>query len=303
MILLSIGYSRNNRDIYDRFKELCAFFKEKDISIAIAESDISNMHYIKCILKDTEKDIKAFDSSRDMFYSYSANVIYDYICKEYVSELLDKLLKENYSYVGEQEIDELKERCISVIAGTGIFSTEGLFYSINCKNNMLKKLVEYFQESNEMILDGFITFRLRDINHELNMILEKIVEDYIIEKEYSEFIKLLKYFVDIQESRYETVNIIINESGDFIIEDEKFTNITEEFFEDFNIDNIKGEINKNDVLVSALITCAPKKIVVHGLSNLKDKEVMDTIKNIFMERITFCTGCERCNSINTLTRG
>lgn len=302
MILLSIGYSRDNRDIYDRFKELCGFFKDKSVSIALAENDISNMHYLKCILKDTEKDLNAFDSVREMFYSYSSNIIYDYICVEYISDLLDKLLKENYNYLTMPDIDEIKHRTLSVIAGTGIFSTEGLFYSINCKNTMLKKISDYLQESSEIIMDGFVTFRLRDINDELNRIVEKIVEDYVIEKEYSEFIKLLKYFVEIQESRYDTINIIVDEKGEYTVEDEQFLNITKEFFEDFNIDNIKGDINKNDILVSALITCAPKKVVVHGAANLKDKEVMDTIKNIFNEKMIFCTGCERCKNIDSLTK-
>lgn len=302
MILLSIGYSRDNRDIYDRFKELCGFFKDKRVSMALAESDIGNMHYLKCILKDTEKDINAFETTREMFYSYSSNIIYDYICVEYVSDLLDKLLKENYNYLDMSEIDEIKHRALAIISGNGIFSTEGLFYSINCKNTMLKKISDYLQESSEIIMDGFVTFRLRDISNELNRILEKIVEDYVIEKEYSEFIKLLKYFVEIQESRYDIINIIVDEKGEYIVEDEKFLNITNEFFEDFNVDNIKGDINRNDILVSALITCAPKKVVFHGAQNLKDKEVMDTIKNIFNEKMIFCTGCERCKNIDSITK-
>lgn len=302
MILLSIGYSKNNRDIYDRFKDLCSFFKDRDINIAMVESDIGNMHYLKCILKDAEKDIKAFDDLREMFYSYSSNIIYEFISKEYIADLLGKLLKDNYNYLNYPDIEEIDKRCMSVISGTGMFSTEGLLYSITCKNNMVKRIGEYLQESSEMILDGFITFRMKDINSELNKITEKVVEDYIIEKEYSEFIKLLKYFVEIQESKYETINIIIDSKGQILVNDEKYHDITLEFFEDFNTDNIKGEINKNDILISALITCAPKKIIIHGIGNMKDIEVMDTIKNIFSDKITFCGGCEVCKNITTVTK-
>lgn len=302
MILLSVGYSKKNRDIYDKLKELCKFFKDKDINIAMAESDVGNMHYVKCILKDTENDIKLFDDCRELFYSYSSNAIYDFISTEYITELLEKLLKENYSYLSFNDLGEIRQRCIEVVAGNGIFSTQGLLYSINCKNNIIKKIDEYLQESIEIILDGFITFRLKDLNEELTGLVEKIIEEYVIEKEYSEFIKLLKYFVDIQESRYDVVNIIINSDGDYVIEDGSLNNITDDFFTDFNIDNIKGEVNKHDILVSALITCAPKKIVVHGMVNVQNQEVMDTIKNIFMEKLSFCAGCDICQSIISLKK-
>jgi putative sporulation protein YtxC len=302
LILLSIGYSKKNRDIYDKLKELCKFFKDKEVNIAIAESDIGNMHYVKCILKDTENDIKLFDEFRDLYYSYSSNVIYDFISSEYVTELLEKLLKENYNYLSYNDLVEIKQRCMSVITGTGLFSTQGLLYSINCKNNIIKKIDEYLQESNEIILDGFITFRLKDLNEELNNIVEKIIEEYVVEREYSEFIKLLKYFVEIQESRFETINIFITQNGDYRIEDENYKDVTEEFFADFNVETIKGDVNKHDILVSALITCAPNKIVIHGIANAQNQEVIETIKNIFLEKMTFCTGCEKCNSILTLTK-
>lgn len=302
MILLSVGYSKKNRDIYDKFKELCKFFKDKEINIAMAESDVGNMHYLKCILKDTENDIKLFDNCRELFYSYCSNAIYDFISTEYITELLEKLLMENYNYLSCNDLGVIKQRCIEIVAGSGIFSTQGLLYSINCKNNIIKKIDEYLQESIEIILDGFITFRLKDLNEELTGLVEKTIEDYVIEKEYSEFIKLLKYFVDIQESKYDIVNVIINPSGDYVIEDGNLNNITEEFFADFNIDNIKGEVNKHDILVSALITCAPNRIIVHGMINAQNQEVMETIKNIFMDRLTFCTGCDTCQSIITLTK-
>ena len=40
----------------------------------------------------------------------------------------------------------------------------------------------------------------------------------MIEKEYKEFIKLLKYFVDIQESKIEKINIYIK-GGGYVLKD------------------------------------------------------------------------------------
>lgn len=297
MILLSIGYSKNNNTLYDKFKELCDYMKAKGSNIAISESDIGKMHYLKCILKDTEKDINNFENCRELFYSYCANIIYSFISVEYEAEVVEKLLKDNYNYLDPADYSEIRNRCLSVISGSGMFTTQGLMFNIGRRNNILKKIDEFLSESAEMILDGFITFRLRDTNNELSEVIEKITEDYVMEKEYSEFIRLLKYFVEIQECRYEEVNIYILADGEFKIEDNLFNDITESFFEDFCSESIEGEINKHDMLISALITNAPKKITVHGVENDKIDELIETIKSIFLERISICTGCERCNKI------
>ncbi|EYE89481.1 hypothetical protein Q428_02170 [Fervidicella metallireducens AeB] len=298
MILLSVGYSKNNRDIYVSLNELCKFFRDKNINMAIAENDVGGMHYIKCILKDTEKDIKSFEECRELYYIYCANIIYDFLIREYEVENLEKLISENYEYLDAKDLEEIKSRCISVIMGNGIFTAQDLILSINRKNNILKKIEEYLQESSEIILDGFITFRLREFNSDLQNIIEQVVDEYIAEREYSEFIKLLKYFVDIQESKFESLNIYILNGGDYRIEDDNCNDITKEMFEDFNIENIKGEINKHDLLISSLITSAPKKITIHGIENSQNQEVLDTLKNIFSDKIIYCSGCDRCKNKN-----
>ncbi|TDT61050.1 putative sporulation protein YtxC [Fonticella tunisiensis] len=298
MILLSIGYSKSSGDIYDRLVDLCKFFKDKGINIAIAESDVGEMHYIKCILKDTEKDITSFENCRDMFYSYASSIVYDLISREYEKEIFDKILKDNYGYLSEVDLGEIENRCMAVINGTGTLTTaEGLLLSINRRNSILKKIEEFLQESSEIILDGFVRFRMKEINRELTNIIDRVVEEFVIEKEYSEFIKLLKYFVEIQESKYDSLDIIINSSGDYIVEDSKSGDITKEFFEDFNVDSIKGDVNKHDILISALITNAPARIVFHGIENAQSQETIDTVKSIFGEKITYCTGCEKCKKL------
>jgi putative sporulation protein YtxC len=297
LILLSIGYSKNNNSLYDKFKELCDYIRGKGSNIAIVENDIGNMHYLKCILKDTEKDINNFENCREIFYSYSSNIIYSFISMEYETELVEKLLKDNYNYLDPQDYSEIRNRCMSVISGSGMFTTQGLMFNIGRRNNILKKIDEFLAESAEMILDGFITFRLREANHELNEVIEKITEDYVMEKEYSEFIRLLKYFVDIQESKYEEINIVILANGEFKVEDNDNKDITDSFFEDFSSESLEGDINKHDMLISALITNAPKKIIIHGIENDSINELIETIKSIFLDRITICTGCERCNAV------
>jgi putative sporulation protein YtxC len=299
LILLSIGYSKKNNSLYDKFKELCDYLKTKGVNIGIAESDIGNMHYLKCILRDLEKDISNFENCREIFYSYSANILYSFMSVEYETDLVDKLLKENYTYLDPGDFSEIRNRCLSIISGSGIFTTQGLMFNVGRRNNILKKIDEFLTESSEMILDGFVTFRLKDSNEQLNEVIEKVTEDYVLEKEYSEFIRLLKYFVEIQECKYEEINIFIIADGNVKIEDKDSKDISNEFYEDFCMDNMEGQVSKHDMLISALITNAPQKIIIHGsnFDNESVTELVDTIRSIFVDKITICSGCERCELI------
>ena len=51
----------------------------------------------------------------------------------------------------------------------------------------------------------------KDIIDEIEMAIEMSVDDFIIQKEYNEFIDLLRYFVELQEPRIDLVNVIKKE--------------------------------------------------------------------------------------------
>ena len=51
---------------------------------------------------------------------------------------------------------------------------------------------------------------MKELRSDIEEIIDKVIEGYMVEKEYKEFIKLLKYFVDIQESKIDLINIVID---------------------------------------------------------------------------------------------
>lgn len=299
MLLLSVGFNKEGNELYDRFNELCMYLKGNDVNIALVESDVGEYHYIKFILKDSEKDIRNFENYRDLFISYAADIIYDYIIKNYEFEILNKLIRENCTYFTEDDINKIKDKCMAFISGTGILSVDDVINSMRHRNTIYRKVEEFLQESDEIIIDGFVNFRLRFIKEEVNEILERMIDEYIIEKEYDEFIKLLRYFVDIQESKYEVLNIFVDLNGEYILKDDSLNNITKDLFSDFETFNSNGDTTIDDILLSVIVTCAPKRIVIHSVENCKNKEIIETIKNIFIDRTYFCDSCEECNIIKS----
>ena len=43
-----------------------------------------------------------------------------------------------------------------------------------------------------------------------------------------------------------------------------------------------------DILISGLITSAPKNINIYGKENCTNKEFLDTIENVFGDKVVFC---------------
>jgi len=115
-----------------------------------------------------------------------------------------------------------------------------------------------------------------------------------MEREYREFIRLLRYFVDIQEPKFNAVHIIAGYDNKYVLLDENKNEITNECLQEFVNDIPEGEINYDDLLVSSLITMAPRKLVIHGAKSFRNKELLETIKNVFWGKVVICSECELC---------
>ncbi|MBM6839415.1 putative sporulation protein YtxC, partial [Clostridium saudiense] len=130
-----------------------------------------------------------------------------------------EFLMENYFFLKQEEILEVEDIIMSVLKGEATVNDDRMIYCLNKVNSIIEKIKECLEENEEINIQGFITFRMKELRQGIEDIIEKVVEEYMVEKEYKEFVKLLKYFVDIQESRIDEINIFIQDGGGYIIKD------------------------------------------------------------------------------------
>lgn len=99
------------------------------------------------------------------------------------------------------------------------------------------------------------------------------LEEELINKEYKEFVQLLQYFLETQIPRCEVLKVKISNNS-FVIYDNQ----------NQKIDNTMeyNEFDYDDVLISNLISFAPKKIEIIQCDN---KKVLNTIKDIFIDKV------------------
>ena len=60
--------------------------------------------------------------------------------------------------------------------------------------------------------------------------------------------------------------------------------ISDQWISDLSED-YDGIIKEEDLLISFLISAAPKQIIIHNIAEIKNKELLDTITQVFSGRV------------------
>lgn len=293
MQFLCIEAGENSEDIKDYInKELNKF----NIDYLIEEIiNSEGRTTIKCKFDLSKIDIVRQSEILNEIKVGFSSALTDYIIKEYEEKLIFRIINSNYCYFNSMEKREILQNAICTIKNNGKNFLNSLF-QIRRRNIIIRKLIDYYQGANSLILDGFVNFRLKEYMKDLEEIVDKAVDDFLMEREYKEFIRLLRYFVDIQEPKFNTIHVIAGYDDKYILLNENKREITNECIQEFMNDISNEEINYDDLLVSSLITMAPREIIIHRAKNFRNKELLETIKNVFWEKAFVCSNCELCIS-------
>ena len=293
MQFLCIGVNGSADTVMQHITSELRQLKNKKINYSINEINSEGSTSIICTVNDgrfyREKSIESYK----VLKRYISNALADYIIRQYEEKLLIRIINGNYCYFNSMEKKEILGKALNIIRNDDKTFFNSLF-QIRRRNVIIRRLMDYFDNSNSIILDGFVNFRLKEYIKDLEEIVDKAVDDFLMDREYKEFIRLLRYFVDIQEPKIDTVHVIVNYDNKYTILDDTKKEITNECIQEYVNEIAEGEINYDDLLVSSLITFAPRKIIIHCSGQFRNKELLETIKNVFAGRVSICQGCDLC---------
>lgn len=294
VLLKCIVFNSDNENVIDGLKQIKNSLEVKNINIGIAESIVNETHFVKVFCSDDEFN----DRVKQKFNLYLSIVFYKIIAVEFYNNNLIEFLKDNYFFLKDYEIRDIKNLCLDAFMCEGKIEDETKIYCINRKNSIIEKIEQCLQENEDINIKGLIRFRTNEMKSDFFSIVDKVIEKYMVEKEYTEFIKLLKYFVEIQECKMEEVNILIKENGEYLLQDDCGRDIMQQMMIEMSDPRYADIVNMDDVIISGLITLSPRRIVIHCSENCKNKELIETIKSVFEGRVSFCNCCEFCDIYN-----
>ena len=262
----------NNKEILVYLLEELEYFELPNTYV----SCLNFRFYNNIIIHYVGKHIETFLKKISTLLAYTVIDFYEPL-------IIKNLINSNYFYFSLEERQEIYNQCVSNID----FSA-----SILSLNIISDSFFEYFSNNKYIILDGFVNFKLKEYTKQLDSMVDLNVNKFIVDREYTEFINLLKgyiqaspYGTDVLHLVYKNHEAILLDANKSIIQ---FNNdlINKKYFSDITF-------SSNDFALNSLLTLLPKKLYIHLLC--EEDDFINTLKLVFDNRIFVCTDCDLCN--------
>ncbi len=253
--------------------------------------DFENLVYSQNEFKVYQNVIVHYRGDQDTkFAEFLSNLIEEIVFKFYEEKIIKQLLNYNYFYFDEFEKTKILDNCKQMIE-------EEKKTKMQDKKIIKKEIVQYILEHNSMVLDGFIYFRLQKYFSYLDKIVDGSVNQFVIEKEYTEFISLLRIYVESRMPEYELLHLIYYNGESILLDDDKnVVSVSDNIYNAKYLSDIS--FSSNDFALNTLLTLLPAKIEIHLID--EEDEFINTIKLIFEDKVSICKECNICKTYRLL---
>lgn len=254
--------------------------------------DFDDIHFINRKFKIYENIIVHYTGEKECeFVNILSNIICDCILLFFEPVLIKRSINLNYFYFDNFEKKLIEENCYAYI-------TSGEDDSLKFrKDEVWNSISKYILENKSMILDGFVNFRLDEYLNTIDDIVDYSVNKYVIEKEYNEFINLLKLYIDSKETETDLVHLVYTNGDSMLLDNNRnIISLNDNIFNAKYLSDIS--FSSNDYALNALLTLLPKRIEVHIIGY--EDEFINTLKLVFGSRVFICRDCNLCRTYKIL---
>ena len=293
MKLISLGLSDSIDDVRAKLQQDCNLFQREGYQIVIDQLQAGKYTFLNCSILEGEISFRNYERIKNLLKLYVAQILADLVVHREEQNVLRRMIRFGYDYLSLEEQEEVLVKAMSILAETDPEARE--YHLPIRRSRVFSRILEYLDMHNELVLDGFIRFRLKDYGQVLNRVVEKAVDNYMSDIEYQEFVKVLRYFVNVQEPRTGEVHVVVDRSANISIFNSEGQALSEANGEHF-VAQSADDSNGQDLLMSALITIVPCVIMFHFYDRKTNASLVNTVKDVFDDRVIVCEGCHICNA-------
>ena len=268
-------------------KSICIKTNNKqNISYIINELDnlkIDNVYFSCKKFKNFVNIIVHYKGRAPFFFITSLSKILTYLVLDiYENLLIKKIIEMEYFYFSLPEQNSIYSICIDTL---------NFESSLDRFEVIQTSFYNYLIDNKSINLKGFIDFRLFEYVKYLDNIVDICVNKFIIDKEYLEFVNLLKGYVFSSKSNIEIAHLVYKNRESFLLDANKnIIPINKNAFDRHFISDIS--FSSNDYTLNKLLTLLPNNLFVHLID--KKDEFINTLELIFGKRLRICNGCDIC---------
>ena len=273
-------------------KSFCIKTNNKNIInyllVHLENIDIDNVYISNKEFKIYENVIVHYSGNNiSEFYNRLSDILTNCIILFYENNILKDILNMNYFYFSRNENNCILDNCISFLNDTNNIET-----NIR-REHIYIACLKYINENKSFVLDGFINFRLKEYMKTLDYVVDTCVNKFLVEREYSEFINLLKLYIDSKNSQTDIVHLIYCNGESILIDEERnLISIKDNIFNAKYLSDIT--FSSNDYTLNTLLSILPKRIIIHEID--VEDEFINTLKLIFDNRVSICNHCSICTT-------
>ena len=224
-----------------------------------------------------------------LFLEKISSILSLLVIDELEETFINKIILEHYFYFDCNERKDILNLCFDIMSNdfSDIFDKKfKLLYNV---------FYNFLLDNKSLYLQGFTNFRLKSYFKVLDDIVAEAVNCFVVEKEYLEFVSLLKLYINSQDSSCNLVHLIYtsNEEESIILDENKeIINISHDNLNAKYLSDIS--FSANDYTLNTLLTLLPKEIYIHLIDDYID-DFINTLITIFENRVHLCTDCNICN--------
>ncbi len=273
----SLCIKTNNKNIleylqneFSSFNMLNTFYSQKQFK-----------HYQNIIIHYTGID-------KELFYTKLATILSYLVIDYFETDIIKQILNSNYFYFEKSEFNTILNLCEENLCDSSEFTLP------NRQLLLFDIFYKYISTHHSIVLSGFINFRLSNYRELLEDLIDLSVNEFIIEREYLEFVSILRLYINSQPSSDMIIHVISFESKILLLDDNMRkisidkNSLNAKYLSDVSFSN-------NDYILNTLLTLLPKKIHLHIISTSGNSEFLSTLQLIFENRIDICYDCNICN--------
>ncbi len=220
------------------------------------------------------------------FYNILSDTLSVFIISNYEDNFINTQLKLDFFYFSSYERNDIFNNAKNTLSSNKIYTQ---------KKKILKQSIsKYIKKINKFYIDGFINFRIYDYKHFLNSILDQEIHEYVLQKEYYEYIQLLKEYISVKPSQTSDIHLIYSDKEKVLLDN--FGNIITTTDKKKYLSDIS--FSTNDFILNSILSLMPQKLTIH----LHDKEdnFIKFLKSIFEKKCIICCNCNLCSNYFTI---
>lgn len=224
-----------------------------------------------------------------------AQLLTHFVFSEWLFEHIDQRMHATHPYLTDDE-----REYVALLTYHGLRKTEDEIAGMSAEQwqlGVLEAIEKVLDESSPpyINLDGVVRFRLRAYLGAVDTAIHEMVEQFLADREYEEFVSMLRYMLEAQPPSSQVLHVycgddrvwLTDETGR-LVKDTEVSRAAQQASEE-------GNVNSEDLAMSILITRSPCSIVIHDLTHAPPwPSFAETLERVFLDRASRCRNCSTC---------